>query len=165
VSKRSLGESGRGARLRSCATPHGGRGDAPARTGDAPDDERDPGLPGCLLRERRAEELTEATVGRMNARARRGRMRLDVHRSYTASHLELGVRPGGGSGHQELQAGGQEQHRPGLERSPNERLHPDARGVCYWLCASTADQRDYVRLWGVLEAVGEFRGQNYEDET
>jgi hypothetical protein len=85
-------------------------------------DERKSRLPRCLETEGGAEELTQAAVGGVNARARRGRVRLDVHGGHAAPRLELGVRPGGSPRHHQLQAGDQEQNRPGPPRMPDERL-------------------------------------------
>jgi len=124
----ALGESGRRARLRLSAATQPGWGDALGPARNALNDQRELGPPGDLLTERRAEEPTQAAVGGVDARARRGRMRLDVHRGHTAPGFELCVRPGRGPRYHQLQAGDQEQGRPGSQRMPNGRLYPDAPG-------------------------------------
>ena len=53
-------------------------------------------------------------------------MRLDVHRAGAAPGLEVGVRPGSGPRHHQLQAGDQEHNRPGRKGNRNEHLHPNA---------------------------------------
>lgn len=70
--KTELGESGRCARLRLRAAPGIDRGEPLERSGNANEDERKSRLPGRLDGERSTEELTQAAVRGMNARARRG---------------------------------------------------------------------------------------------
>ena len=57
-------------------------------------------------------------------------MRLDVHRGHAAPRFELCVRPGGGPGHRQLQAGDQKQNRPGPSRMPDDASPPDTSGGC-----------------------------------
>ena len=74
-----------------------------------------------IARERRREKTMECAIGRMDAGAAGGRVRLDVRR--TGRLAESGIGPRGGRRHAELEQREEEKRRPHPQRAFPHRRH------------------------------------------